>query len=58
MYVYVCRIHAMNAWMPVGDQKRALNALQQDLQTIVNSPAWVLGTELWPLEKQVLSLNS
>lgn len=44
----------MDAWMPVGDQKRVLKALQLELQTVVNSPAWVLGTELWPMEKQVL----
>lgn len=54
MYVYVRRIHAMNAWMPVEDQKRALKALQLELQTVVNPPAWVLGTELRPLEKQEL----
>lgn len=44
----------MNAWMPVEDQKRALKALQLELQTVVNPPAWVLGTELRPPEKQEL----
>lgn len=59
MYVYVCRIHDMNAWMPVGDQKRALKALPLELQIVVNLPAWVLGTELRPLEKQgLLTPNS
>lgn len=46
MYVYVSRNAAMST-STCGSQERALDCLELELQMVISSLAWVLGTKLW-----------
>lgn len=46
MYIYVC-VHSV-----YGHQKRLSDTLELELQVVMSSLAWVLGTNLGPLKEQ------
>ena len=54
MYVCVCVFVSASAH---GVEKKALDPLELELQTLVSSLMWVLGTKLWSSAKAFRTLK-
>lgn len=51
--LYLCGITCTHVQVPAEVRSGCLNALELDLQAIVNPRTWVLGTKLWSSASRV-----